>query len=793
MAKDFADISRLELAQDRAAAKRDAVSKMVKVWESKNAKRALQGAGLSTMAVTLAACGGSSTTTTTTTPTTPVTPAPTPVSLAATTGADNLTGDGANDTFTAFLQYTAASINPAATTTLSAADTFNGAGGTGDKLTITIDGTPNGAVNLPTFSATGVEIIEVRNVSGQAATVEVGSAVGVTEVINRLSPNDVDFDDIGAADLTIVGNDAVTNGATTFSSGTASQTNAFTLNLKDGVGAGAITSNGTGDDWTAVTINSTGGTATSSTAANVVAGLDLAEGNTMQTLTINATTSLTTGAIVGWDTTGASTANKGAITVTGAGAVNIGALDAAVETLNASTNAGGVTATLNTQTDFQFTGSTGNDVITTGAVLSTSTAAPGSVNAGAGTGDRLVVAGTTHITSTVGAKYTNFEVLQVQDNVSVDLDHVAGITAVRINQGGNGTGVTDLSAAQAAAVTIVGSGAGQVTVGVKNAATLGQVDTVTLTINDGASTANDLVLTAPVLTGVENLVINAATDAVSVSALTSAAALTSIQLNATHASTVVTEIVSGAKAWGANSHIDASGSSAGVTINNTAGTTSAIRITGGSGNDTLTAATAVADIINGGGGIDTITVTDAGSTAVQLIESTVIRSADADLVVGFATTEDDFDYNGVLANGSGAAPTIAATEIAAAATTIAGALATADAANDLVFIATDALVDGTGTQATAIANFVTGVPTAAEASAVVDAIVGTGGALNGAITGLDSILGASDSVLFQFNSGGDTVVFRITNTDATGNTLTASEVQLVAVFDTAILVAADYI
>ena len=55
MAKDFADISRLELAQDRAAAKRDAVYKMVKAWESKNAKRALQGAGLSTMAVTLAA------------------------------------------------------------------------------------------------------------------------------------------------------------------------------------------------------------------------------------------------------------------------------------------------------------------------------------------------------------------------------------------------------------------------------------------------------------------------------------------------------------------------------------------------------------------------------------------------------------------------------------------------------------------------------------------------------------------------------------------------------------------
>jgi hypothetical protein len=57
MAKDFADISRLELADElNATSKRESVSKLMKAWESKNAKRALQGAGLSTMAVSLAAC-----------------------------------------------------------------------------------------------------------------------------------------------------------------------------------------------------------------------------------------------------------------------------------------------------------------------------------------------------------------------------------------------------------------------------------------------------------------------------------------------------------------------------------------------------------------------------------------------------------------------------------------------------------------------------------------------------------------------------------------------------------------
>lgn len=59
MAKDFADISRLtEAAEMNASTKRESVSRLMKAWESKNAKRAAQGAGLSTMAVTLAACGG---------------------------------------------------------------------------------------------------------------------------------------------------------------------------------------------------------------------------------------------------------------------------------------------------------------------------------------------------------------------------------------------------------------------------------------------------------------------------------------------------------------------------------------------------------------------------------------------------------------------------------------------------------------------------------------------------------------------------------------------------------------
>ena len=59
MAKDFADISRLtEAAEMNASSKENAaVTKLVKIWEAKNTQRAARAAGLSTLAISLAACG----------------------------------------------------------------------------------------------------------------------------------------------------------------------------------------------------------------------------------------------------------------------------------------------------------------------------------------------------------------------------------------------------------------------------------------------------------------------------------------------------------------------------------------------------------------------------------------------------------------------------------------------------------------------------------------------------------------------------------------------------------------
>jgi len=714
-----------------------------------------------------------------------------------TTAVDTLTGGAGDDVFSGVIGYTASSVVATTASTFSAADIINAAAGT-DTFKITVDTTPSAATTLPSFTATGLEVVQVRNVSGQATTQDVGNVGGLTGVVNYLSTGAVDFDNIGSGDVTIIGNDGVTNGATTFSSSASdSITDALTINIKDGVNAGAITSTHANDDWTAVTINVSGGTNTAAgVPANVVGAIDVAGGNNMDVLTIDAATDFRTGAIAGFDVAGAD-ANKGKIVVKGAGTVDLdgAALPNSVETVDASDSTGGVYIDANTQTDFKFTGGSGNDRFQTDVALATTTGAAGAINGGTGT-DRLIVTASGDITEAIGALYTNFEVLQVDNLVSTDLDHVSGIESIRINQGGGATGVTDLSAAQAAAITVVGTGAGAVTMAVKGAATIGQLDTVTLAIDDGASAEADLVLTAPVLTSVETLVINAASDAVSISALTAAASLTSVQINATHTSAVTTTVTSGAVAFGTNTHFDASGSTGPVEINiggivNGTGA-SAVRITGGSGDDTLTTSGAGtnADVVQGGGGIDTITITaDVVSAEIITVISEATSSTSADLIAGFSTAEDEFDYNGGLTNGSGSGAVSTGEYISAA--TIAAALATADASNDTVFVAT---TDATNAQmATSSDAFVAGA-SATTAQAVEDDVLATGGYFNGAIANLDTILSATDVVLFVVPSDTENVIFRITNTDTTtANTLLDSEIEFIAAVTLATpLAAADF-
>ena len=478
--------------------------------------------------------------------------------------------------------------------TLSAADKINGGAGL-DTLNLTV--VAAGAVNATNGAdISNVETINVRALNTGVTTLNAATAPGVTTVTSDRSTGELVVEALAAGGtIGLKGNGVTALGAVTANYVAAATAANITIDGGTAVGTGALTITGAG--LTSATIASTG-------AANTVGAVSLSDGNSVTGLTINAATNLTTGTISGFKA-GVTT---NTVTVSGAAtSVNFGAtaIDATVGTVNASgLTAGGVTATLSAATGIKFTGGAGNDVITSAGVL---LAAGASVDAGAGTADRLVL--TTAIAADTAGKasaalYKGFEELQIKGAVSQDVSVFTGsaVTKLVLDAGAALTvaGVTNVSAALAANVQAVTGGT--YTVGVTGAATVGQLDTVHITADDGvAATVSTIALTAPVLAGVETLHLTAV-DNLTVSSLLSAPALTSIKLDG--AGTI--GLTTGAVAFAANSVIDATAATGAVTVDASAATVNGLSIKGGAGNDTLTG-TGFADVINGGAGNDTIT------------------------------------------------------------------------------------------------------------------------------------------------------------------------------------------
>lgn len=484
-----------------------------------------------------------------------------------TTGVDNFTGTNGNDTFNAVVDVVGAN------STLTAVDVINGGPGV-DTLSVTTVGA--GATAIPNgASVTGIEIVSVRNTdAGGTATV---NATGLTSVIANGGVGGVTVTNFAAGN-TFQAN-ATTGGAMTVGY-VAGATQASLSFSSATTGAVAVT----GAGLTSAVINTTG-------TANTVGGMNLATANAV---TINAGSNITTGVIA----VAPAVANNATLTVLGAAAsVNVGVLDTDFITVNASgLTAGGLTATIGNLA-VNLTGGAGNDVITTAGVLT------GTVNAGVGAADRLIVATSADIDVTIGTRYTGFEVLQANNGVSVNAAHVAGITSLIVNGGAGATGFTNVSSTQAGSVQLLAAAAGDVTVAVTGAANVGQIDSVVLTVSDNAAAVNTIALAGRlVLANIENLTINAVDNFVLGSALSTAGGapnLQSLTLNGSGtqsitlgAGTVTNFTVNGSAATGA------------LTVDATAYTV-AVSLTGGSGADVLTGS-GLADIINGGAGNDVI-------------------------------------------------------------------------------------------------------------------------------------------------------------------------------------------
>ncbi len=549
-----------------------------------------------------------------------------------TSGSDNFTGTAGNDTFNGVIDQ----ATPA-NSTIGAGDSITGGAGT-DTLNITGVGTTldvlNGAL------VTGVEVVNIR--AATANTLDASQIAGLTAVNANLGAGTVGITKLATgATVGVIGNGTITNGAVTFAYATA--TDAATINLSGGTKVGTTITNNSATATTA-TINSTG-------AANTIGAVDLSTAATMTTLTVNATTALTATLVdADYVATGA------ALTVTGAGAVNLGA-PGVFKTVDASANTGGVTMTLDTVTT-SFKGSaTANDTITT---VTLATPAAGIIDGGASTADTLVVAAVADVaTAPLKAAYTGFEVLNNAAGASLAADGIAGVTSLITSSAAGG--FSAMTAAQAASISVTATLGGTATTYALTTAT-GTSDVLGLNFKGGTTAAPVVVnATSLVVNGFETLNLTAASAATAtttntgksiynVNGTTLATAGTDYDSFAIGTATTDLKTVTLAGDFAAKidlsanatkvTAINASANTAGANIV-TGGQTGALVVTGtesrdtvamgaagagglvtinaGGGNDNITALQADVAVatINGGAGTDTLTLSDAGTVTIN--------------------------------------------------------------------------------------------------------------------------------------------------------------------------------
>jgi len=676
-----------------------------------------------------------------------------------TTGADNFTGTSGNDTINAFIG--------AANSTLTGADIIDGGAGT-DTLNLNTDNTGT----LSAASITNVEIFKIRDV-GAAATYNFATVSGENSVINNISTSAVTLSAMAAGTaLTIKGDGTTTNGATTFTM--AAATDAVNLTIDGGVTAGAITRNATGA--ATVTVNSTG-------AANTIGVLDLDTATAVKGLTINAATNLT-GSLA------ADYAASSSLTVTGAATkvdLSGAALSANITKVDASgMTAGGVLVAVDqtdTTVDTQFIGGAGNDTLDIGKVVYNST----TLTAAGGNGtDTLKMSDQAALTSTTAKYISGFETLSLYDDNDGALDTfdaslLSGITGVSLaaDSAGDGYAVTNLSAAQAANITITGSNNNVgPTLTIKDATTVGNLDTLSVAINDGATAVSTLTLANLTSAGAETINF-ALTDNLTLSSATGLTALTKIGVTGAGALNLTT----GALALNVNSTIDASASTGTVTIDASAGTTNGLAIKGSSTKANTITGTNQDDVITGGTGVDTVknqanaatdsdTVDFVSDSAADIFEVTTLtgKTTITNFDVATTTTTED------LVNVSNDSADGAETQITAAAAQ--------------ALIGSDKTIVIEQTVGAAASLTTGGTATLAAADFTAATLTNVAAFLSERFTGDNDTL-ADETAVIIMNNGTNSYMYAYADSTTANTTIDASELTLIGVFNGAILNAGD--
>lgn len=489
----------------------------------------------------------------------------------------------------------------------------------------------NGAADDATFAAATTAGAAGTTVAAQNVTADFGAVV-----VNDNATASV-------TNITLDGYDTATLG------GGVSLDALTTLSLSNSAGANTLTSAST-----SLTANLDGITGTTNLGGNVTTLTVNTSGTATATaLTAGALTALTVNAGANLTVTPTSIAALETLTVTGAGNVTMGDISAATTTITAGSATGAISATVDGTKATVTTGS-GNDSITVdtaaiskainlGAGSDTLTLATGSttvptasVDGGAGTDtiSMTVASAVAYDNNTnFASAITGFDRLTISDRVDVTGGVTLDLEALGFDSYVSLAGGTDDSA-DAGADTVddgdtltLNNMAANATVVLSNTQTqtghANLTSAVVATLKDATGSSDvfnvmttvaaaDVNVGTLTVAGVETINItandtNVDEDADGTSYEAGDRDLSTLDLNATSATTITID-------GNANLTLDNTGNTAATTINGSAMTgaltvtsygATATTITGGSGNDSLTASTTVnSDVLNGGAGND---------------------------------------------------------------------------------------------------------------------------------------------------------------------------------------------
>ena len=767
------------------------IAKLVKVWETKNAKNVANASSISMMALSLAACGGGggSAPASVVVDTTPVV---VPVTSALTIWNNTVAGTTGDDVVTG--------------ARIDTVQVFN----SGDSIALG-DGNDSLSATLNAGTVTPVAMTGVENVMFTAlgaATVDFDNVSGVTSITSRGSSETLLVDDIQEIPISIsINNNTAVQTFVIKDTAVAGTTDSVTLNF-DGVG-GVVNvggeTDGDGDIETFTIVASAG-------ASDLGVGNGFGEDAT--TITVNATSALDLGstaqfiASTNFDasaSTAAVTSVFAAKTIASETAVTIkggaGADQFDIGTFTTAENFGDLTVDMGA----------GNDTLDLGAVADTDTGS--SIKGGAGDGDILIISGAA-LTAEVNTQISEFEILNIEttgltqdaDNfggtifgtgaaiAEMRIDDLANNAIININQNVSTSLTANIKTDTAAdALTVnIGGTAGNVTL----ASLIPSTTYETVTVNSQGTDANTLSAVGAVI---NNMTFTGST-AITVSSTNNITGVVTFTASTANNTVTVTDTTAQTISFGSGNDTITTGVVASSTqaINGGAGndtmtagiitTAGVLQLNGDAGSDTITVAamtgatTASSATINGGTGVDFITL-DANSGNSVVVVSTATTLADADKITGFTTAVDDFDYDGALVNDT--ATTITAVSNA----TLAGGIA-ADV-DATVYIISTAVTDAAATDMAALVAAIT-ESAIASTYATFETSLAT---FLGTVAGLDTALTTSETVLLCVDDGTNSVVLKVTNTDTSiANTLTAAELDLVAIMVSADdLVTGDFI